>query len=692
MLPLILAAAQGQAANDPARPAAPIVPDRAAMVRYAAESGERIWQAAQQPDLRNPSSRDLFTYALALCEAKLHPERLERLFEVAAQMQDQDSASCGFGNFHWSWAHTKVEDFNAVDFCMQGGALLWLRHRDTMPAATRAKLRAMLSLAVEGLKRHRVREDYTNIALMNAGDLILLGEALGEAAVASEGYTRLDHIVLAIWDHGIHEYDSPTYYGVDLDDLVLIEAFCQRERARAQAQALLELFWTDIALNWFPAGQKLAGTRSRDYDYLRGLGMLDTQLWAAGWLSGKARGSIGAIWPALARWNPPARLRALSETRLPRLVRQKWGASDHAIRTQYLQRDVTLSASGEYYGGWMDLPLTADLPGERESVRCYFIPDGRHDPYGKFKIAAGPHQKTLHLGPFFAGAQRQGDALGLCVYREADVPTNSLSLESHFVMPLNTDGFWIGEQRVELTEKTPLSLPVTAGQALVLRKGTAAVGVRVPWARGMDGRQAAVHFVWDTNHYGAVRLTVDHQLSQAGTRRSNSPRPGAAFWVRTGSGLETEAAFAEWRRAFASAGVRVEANAEQVELRAQGRDGSLAVGTLAPFKTCTLMEPPPERVVLELDGQDLGRRLLNNLEPMKSLAAEEARAQTMAAPPGAPLYWEAESGVVLPAMERGQDASASGGAFVWMPGEPGGKGGAPGSATWRLQIARAGEY
>ena len=197
---LILTAAQGQAANDPALPAAASAPDRAAMVRYAAESGERTWQSAQQPDLRNPSSRDLFTYALALCEAKLHPERLERLFEVAAQMQDQDPASRSYGNFHWSWAHTKVEDFNAVDFCIQGGALLWLRHRDTMPPAARARLRAMLTLAVEGLKRHRVREDYTNIALMNAGDLILLGEALGETAVASEGYTRLDHIVLAIGD------------------------------------------------------------------------------------------------------------------------------------------------------------------------------------------------------------------------------------------------------------------------------------------------------------------------------------------------------------------------------------------------------------------------------------------------------------------------------------------------------------
>ena len=60
------------------------------MIRYAAQSGERVWTAAQNQDQRNPSSRDLFTYALALCEAKLHPERLAPLLELAARMQDRD--------------------------------------------------------------------------------------------------------------------------------------------------------------------------------------------------------------------------------------------------------------------------------------------------------------------------------------------------------------------------------------------------------------------------------------------------------------------------------------------------------------------------------------------------------------------------------------------------------------------------
>jgi hypothetical protein len=49
-------------------------------------------------------------------------------------------------------------------------------------------------------RRHRVPPSYTNIALMNAGDPILLGEALGQSEVADDGYARLDRVCLEIWD------------------------------------------------------------------------------------------------------------------------------------------------------------------------------------------------------------------------------------------------------------------------------------------------------------------------------------------------------------------------------------------------------------------------------------------------------------------------------------------------------------
>lgn len=665
------------------------VPPREEVIRYAVESGESTWRKATQR-AENLTSRELFTYALALCEANVHLERLELLFELAKRLQERDPDSRGYGNFRWRWSDGAVLDFNAVEFSMQGGALLWLRHRNRIPSPARETLREILEYAVQGCLRHRVRESYTNIALMNAQNLILLGEVLGQPEVADEGYARLERICLYTYEFGIHEYCSPTYYGTDLDCLVLIEAFCQRERGRKQAQALLELFWTDIALNWFPASQRLGGARSRDYDYLRGLGYLDVQMWMFGWLTDGPQGGINVIYPALAAWRPPARLRQMNLHRFPRLVRQSWGISAVHSRTHYLHRDVTLSSAGANYGP-MDFPLTVDLPGERNFPRCYFIPDARRDPYGKKKIPAGPHQKTLHLRPFWAAAQRRGDALGLVIYRDRDRPENPATLESHWVMPRGGEGFWVGDREVEISDGKPMALPLKPDEAVVLRQGTAAVGVRVPWARGLDGQPAPRALVYDGNPYGVVRLTVAHH-SFWGVE-SPQANAGAAFWVRIGSGLDTDEAFQQWRHQFTMAPAQVEALPEHVLIKVEGTDGPVVVGAAAPYTGCFALEPSPSRAVLELDGEDIGRRILKEIEPLKSYQMQRAALLPVKVSAEEGVYWEAEAGQVMPPMTTAQDEKASGGEYVWMPGQPGAGGGSGlGSVTWHLRVPRAGTY
>ncbi|MCX6898616.1 MAG: hypothetical protein NT105_07950 [Verrucomicrobia bacterium] len=660
------------------------------IIANCVQAGEKTWRSVAKPPA-GLSSRDLFAYALALCEAKTKLERLEKIFDTAAQMHDRDPQSRGYGNFRWSWSHEGVFDFNAVDFCMQNGALLWMRHRDTMPPAARDKLRPILELAGEGLLRHRVAESYTNIALMNVGNLILLGEAMDKPALADEGYARLDRICLYMAQSGTHEYCSPTYYGTDLDDLVLIEAFCQRERGREQARALLELLWTDITLNWFPPAQKLGGARSRDYDYLRGIGFLDQQMMANGWLPATEKQRVASITTAFIRWRPPARLKALSQAKFPRLVTLVWGLEKSQSRTHYLCRDVTLSAAGAGYGGHMDLPLCADLPGSREGVRCYFIPDGRHDPYGKIKIRESQaHAKTLHLQPFWTAAQRRVDALGLAVYRDKDVPLETQTLESHFVMPLAVDGFWVGERRVEFQPGTAAEFPLKAGEAVVLRKGTAAVGVRVPWARDLAGHAATVALVYDANAFGAVRLTVTHHVAQGDAAKVNA---AAAFWVSIGSDLKSDGEFANWRRQFAAAKADVEALPDRVRISVAGVDGPLTVSAKAPYATPLPTEPPQPRMVLACDGDDVGKRLLQNIEPMKSFMAKRAATGPIVVAAGKDVYWEAEAGEVMPPMTLGEDTKASSGLFVWMPARPGERAGSSlGCATWELKVEKAGEY
>ena len=582
-------------------------PPLATVAAGIVERNEGLWRSCANPTA-GLSSRALFAYALALCEARQHPERLDRLFALAAQMQDRDPQSRGYGNFHWYWRDPKVLDYNAVDFCMRAGPLLWLKHRDFIPEAAQPRLRELLALSAQGCLKHKVAESYSNIALMNADDLILLGEVLGQPELADEGYARLDRVYRYTQETGVHEFASPTYTGVDLDDLVVIEAFCGRARGRAQARALLEFLWTDIALNWFPPAQKLAGAHSRTYDYLRGLGYLDVPLALNGWLDGPTPSDADAIFGAEAKWHPPAQLRE-SSSRYPRLVRQSWGRDGWQSRTHYLLPGITLSSIASAYGGRMDMPLTVDLPGDRKSVRGYFIADGRDDPYGKKKIAAGAHEKAFHLDPFWTAAQRTGDALGLAVYRDKDIPTNATTLVSNFVLPLDADSLWIGDSRVNVTTNRPWREPVRRDAIVVLRKGTAALGLRVPWSRGLDGHAAPAALVYDGNGLGAVRFAVEH-VAAAQVPKPSPLAAGAAFWVRIADGLKTDAAFTDWRRRFAADPAQVDVQPTRLSLRVAGTEGPVSVTAAAPWAAPASLDPQPTRSPLELDGQDLSRKLL----------------------------------------------------------------------------------
>jgi hypothetical protein len=657
------------------RCAAAEAPSWETVLTYAEKDGEKTWNAVLQ---RSPTlgSRDIFRYALVLCESGNHPNRLKTLFEVAAQMQDRDPGSTGYGNFHWRWSEDAVRDQNAVEFCMQSASLIWLRHQDTLPNDAKNILHETLALAVEGCMRHGIRESYTNIALMNAGNLILLGEAMGISAAVDEGYRRLELAAQFIYRFGTHEYVSPTYYGVDLEVLSMTARFARHVPGRNLASALLELIWTDVAVNFFPPAGRLAGSHSRSYDYLRGLGHFDVNLWVEGWIGGSPRGGTNAIYQALAGYHPPESMRALSH-QFPRLIRQSWDITPDAARTHFVLPDVSLSTSGASYGT-QDITLAIDFPGPRNSVRGYFIPDARHDPYGKNTIAAGNHQKALHLSPLWRAAQRKQDALALVSYRPDDIPDVYLSLESHIVLPLETDGYWVDGRAISPTTTPSVAVPM--GAAIVLRKGTAVVGIRVLYATKQDGTQADISLVNDQNPYHAIRLSVDH-LSD-----SKNQNPTAAFWVRVGTGIDTEDALQSWQRQFSAARPDIELSDANIDITVPGVEGPVQIDlsgdTVVPSHT---------RAVLEVDGVDVGRQIMDRVSGLSERAKNTPTDTVVVGSAG--VYWEAESGQIVPPMMPGQDLNASQGYYVWMAGPEGGRGGSDlASMTWSIRAAQSGTF
>ncbi len=669
-------------------------PDRTEILRHAADGEDGFWKriATDEP-YESLGCRKVFSSAMALCEARRHPERLQRLYEIATDFQDRDPQNAGYGNLRWYWRDSQVTDRNAVEFCMQDALATWIHHRDWIPEPARSELFQLIQFGMEGCMRHRVPTRYTNIALLNAGNLIVSGEMFDRPGVAEEGYRRLDAICLWTWRFGTCEFCSPTYYGTDLQGILFLEAYAQRDRTRQQARALAHFFWSDIALNWFVPARSLGGAHSRTYDYLRGLGGLDRFLWMEGWLGETLKAEPDMIRPARARWSPPSELLEQSQSELPRLVRQSWGPTACQSRTHMLYPDVTLSTSAANYGAH-DMPLTIDLPGDRRAVRCYFIPDGREDPYGKVRYVTGAagHRKALHLKPFWTAAQRTCDALGLVMFRDRDLSSDVVTnLQSHIVLRRDNDGIWIGGKRVDLSgasREMPARIPILVGDSLVLRYATAAVGIRVVWARAQNGQPSAAALIDDANPYGAIRLTIDHD------REPPTTQAGAAFWVRVGSQLDDDTAFEAWRSAFQAATPKmVEASDQGIRLAIPGVDGPVTLSAASPFvdNSTVQLTPEPTNSPLELNGQDLGRTLLENVEPICTYRNQLARLQSVVVASQGDVGWEAETGLVFPGMRIDDDAGASAGQFVWHSKDSP-VGSETGSLTFHLDVEKAGSY
>jgi len=649
---------------------------------------ERRWAKIEKVP-PNLSARGLFGFALEAAAARWHPERIARALELAEQMQDRDPASRTFGNFRWYWRAERPEDRNAVEFSMQQGILLWMLYRDALDAEGAERLERLIRFSVEGIRRHRVRESYTNIFLMKTWNCIAIGEATGRPGLADEGYAMLDRWLLHAWDCGVHEYVSPTYYGTDLDSLGLIARFARRRAGRRAAEAALRLFWTDIAANWFEPGLRLGGAHSRDYDYLTGHGYLDWHLRLAGWIPTEPT-FRPSTFMELCRWQPPRRLKRRVAGLAPRMVHQRWGAQPWQRAAHYVGRRFSIGCGTIYEPTGKQ--LVVNLPGGPGTPVVNFLMDARGDAYGKKREpTGGGHSKALHVVPFQMSVQRGADAL---VLSSADPAAAAFKrwapqprcLLSHVVLPSEAE-VWVGEERVAVEPND--QVPVPDGTAVFVRVEDVAAGLRFVLGTTPAGRPAPVVLVNDGGKYRAMRLTCVHA---AGPPKS---RATVAVWARAAEGLD-DAAFAAFRRGFAGAQAKADGDVVDVSVPATGGRLRLAADVAKGQRlACEGWEPGTKGALLMVNGRDLGREILGDVEPIRSYrrCLERAERGGRGAARAGEAF-EAESAVFIGAPFRvGRDTAASGGKFLWVPGEPGGKGGAPTArALWTVHVPAAGDY
>ncbi len=654
-------------------PAATAAPAPSRIPAIAAErlaQSDKFWRdASAHPPAERLSVHQLFSHGLTVAAAGGPFERFDTLLSLAETCQDRAPGSGTFGNFRWYYGRAEIIDLNAVEFCMENASVLWLQYRDALPADARDRLHGLLHRALDACMRRAVRPSYTNIALMNAANLILLGHALDRPDALALGRARLETLMWTTWDHGICEYGSPTYYGVNIAQLQRLWTYAPDAVIREQADALLRLFWLDVAANWFDPADRYAGAWSRSYDYPTGQSLLVREADRAGWGRGRAPPDVLM---QLTAWPIPEDLRLQGAPGTIRLVRQKWGTRADMTRTHALFPDLSFGTAAAAYHDPMDIPLAIDFPGGRQRPRLYFIADGRNDPRGanKFPESSG-HMKAKHLRPFFTSVQDSTNALAMVIHNLVEQPPHDATTLSHFVLPGNPEAVQAGGRLL------PADFPPTdiaPNEPVFLRYGSASVALRVCMATRTDGTPAAITLKRGTSPNDGGLLTVTHTASNRTTRAL------AVFDVRVHSGSAGEAFPESWRKHVIRSVPELEHTDDRLCARERSAGLLLEVGAPRTDPFFARSEPTPARGVLEVDGREIGRPVLEAVEPLRSRRSQLKPAHPVRLSSTTPSVLPIDAAFVLPPMKRTEGELV----FPTVDASLGGY------AAWALEADRAG--
>ena len=265
--------------------------ERAGLVRAA---GEQVYEHPT-PGITAHLVRETAFYALGLLARNAPGDEARAVRALAALLDNQFDAP---GTpFHGTWRRAPQEpdpppdpvewhdyDPNWREFIGTALALVLIGHEQRLPPELVARIDAALRLAVAGTLARYVPASYTNIALMCAFLLDFAGARFRIPAWqgAAVRYAAAIHDLFA--PHGaFEEYNSPTYYGVDLYALALWRAHGASPRLRQLGAAMEAALWRDIARYYHAGLRNLAGPYDRSYgmDMRRYASLVGMWIWLA---------------------------------------------------------------------------------------------------------------------------------------------------------------------------------------------------------------------------------------------------------------------------------------------------------------------------------------------------------------------------------------------------------------------------
>ena len=170
-------------------------------------------------------------------------------------------------------------DPNWREFIGTALAVALLEYQSLLPADLIARIDIALRRAIAGTLARSVPASYTNIALMTAFLLQFGAARFAEPAWLAEAEQLAAEILQRFRaNRTFDEYNSPTYYAIDLYALALWRSYASAPALRAAGAEMEAALWSDIAQFYHARMRNLAGPYDRSYGmdmrrYVAGVGM-----------------------------------------------------------------------------------------------------------------------------------------------------------------------------------------------------------------------------------------------------------------------------------------------------------------------------------------------------------------------------------------------------------------------------------
>ena len=128
------------------------------------------------------------------------------------------------------------------------------------------RIEAAIRRGCAGSYQRKTGADYTNIALMTAFLLVWSGRRFGITEWVRAG-EKLGREIYDLFNQheSFNEYNSPTYYGVDLYALGLWRSYSLNEHLMEWSSKIEHALWRDIAQYYHAEMRNLAGPYDRSY-------------------------------------------------------------------------------------------------------------------------------------------------------------------------------------------------------------------------------------------------------------------------------------------------------------------------------------------------------------------------------------------------------------------------------------------